>query len=274
MGIARELGGIVREARRHRAAPPVKGLVLEVGGGQAPHPRSDVVVDKYVVDDFERSGEAGLALTRPLIVADGECLPFANAAFAYSIASHVLEHATDPAVFAAELTRVSQAGFVQVPSRSSELVYGWPYHPWLISKQDRTLLFEPKPQAASPGGAIMHEAWRSSSLMRIAWMADRSRWHHSLHWEGTLDVAVSGTRRFHETADIDLERTIATLESMGSSGELPPLGAGVRDVLRCPRCGSEISWAERKVTCHEAGHDYPVAGGVPILLTPATGDGS
>jgi uncharacterized protein YbaR (Trm112 family) len=268
VGLVSELAGVLREARLHRPAPPAEGLVLEVGGGQAPFPRADVVVDKYVVDDFERSGEAGLALDRPLVVADGEALPFADGAFSYSLASHVPEHAVDPVRFASELMRVSSAGFVQVPSRESELVYGWPYHPWLISVRGKTLSFQPKPEAAPPGGQIMHEAWRDSRLLRLAWMADRSRWHHSVRWTGRLDVGVTGERRFHETADVDLERTVAALEARAASGDLAPLTERVRDVLRCPVCASSLAWSDREVTCRR-GHTYRVAGGVPILLAEA-----
>src|SRR3989442_10970561 len=88
-----------REARRHRPAPPKRGLVLEVGSGATPHPRTDVVVDKYVVDAFERDG-AWMDLSRPLVVADGQRLPFADRSFAYTLALHLLEHATDPIAFA------------------------------------------------------------------------------------------------------------------------------------------------------------------------------
>ena len=99
--------------------------MLDVGAGHAAHPRADVVVDKYVADDFERG--AALDLGKPLIVADGHALPFADGAFAYVIASHVLEHATDPVRFARELTRVGRRGIRPGPEpRESELTFGWP----------------------------------------------------------------------------------------------------------------------------------------------------
>ena len=124
----RSLGADIRDARaqaaRHRPRPPGTGLVVEVGGGQRPSARADVVVDKYVEDDFERAGGAPLDTSRPLVVADGEALPFDDGSAAYVIAMHVLEHATDPVRFAAELSRVGQAGFVQVPSRAAELTVG------------------------------------------------------------------------------------------------------------------------------------------------------
>lgn len=110
LAVTRSHADAVRGTSLHSPAPPDTGLVLEVGGGQAPHPRSDVVVEKYVVDDFERPAGALLDLSKPMIVADGERLSFADGSFVYSIASHVLEHATDPVVFAGELRRVSRAG--------------------------------------------------------------------------------------------------------------------------------------------------------------------
>ena len=125
----REVRRARQEARLHEPRPPHAGLVLEVGSGQSPHPRADVLVDKYVADNFERPHEIGIDFARPFVVADGQQLPFADGSFSYSIALHVLEHATDPLRFAAELSRVASAGFVQVPSSVAELTFGWPYHP-------------------------------------------------------------------------------------------------------------------------------------------------
>jgi len=82
-----------RNTVKHSPRPPQTGWVLDVGSGQAPNLRSDLIVDKYVADDFERGSP--LVIDKPLVVADGHALPFAPATFAYVIASHVLEHATD-----------------------------------------------------------------------------------------------------------------------------------------------------------------------------------
>lgn len=65
----REAARIPGEARQHRASPPSDGLVVEIGGGQSPHPRTDLVVDRYVVDDFEREGALRAPLS-PLFHAD------------------------------------------------------------------------------------------------------------------------------------------------------------------------------------------------------------
>jgi len=262
--LARELRAIPAEARRHRPRPPAAGLVLDIGAGQSPHPRADVVVDKYPVDDFERPGEAAVSLAKPLVVADGERLPFADAGFAYVIALHVLEHAGDPAAFAAEMARVAPAGFVQVPSRESELVYGWPYHPWLIDRRPGGLTFHARDGARAATG-FMHEHFLESPLLRLAWAAHRSRWHHSVAWRGRLDVAVEGTSTAERTAGFDVERTIAGLRAAA----MPPLPAAVRAVLRCPACRGSLADAPGALACSGCERRYPLAGAVPLLLEDA-----
>lgn len=262
--LVRELASIPAEARRHRPWPSDRGLVLDIGAGQSPHPRADVVVEKYPVDDFERPGEAGLSLAKPLVVADGECLPFADGSFAYVIALHVIEHAPDPARFASELARVAPAGFVQVPSRESELVYGWPYHPWLIDRTERGLRFSSR-DGQRAQGAFMHEHFAESLLLRLAWAAHRSRWHHSVEWRGALEVEVEDRSTAERTADFDVERTMAALRALS----LPPLPSAVHAALRCPHCRATLDGGDGSLTCSRCGRRYPVADEVPLLLAEA-----
>jgi uncharacterized protein YbaR (Trm112 family) len=276
--IARELGSVLRElnqARReavnHAPRPPAEGLVLEVGAGQSPHPRVDVVVDKYVADNFERPAEAGLDVSKPLVVADGERIPFADGSFAYTIALHVLEHATDPAAFAAELSRASTAGFVQVPSRESELTFGWPYHPWLIDREGDTLVFTPREAKRAPLGDLFHGSYAESTLLRLWWASHRSTWHHSVHWRGQLDVKVRGESAAEKTAVLDVDRTIEILSLLDERGALRPLSSGLGSLLRCPACRARLEAAPGTLSCIDCDRSYPVVGGVPVLLEEAVG---
>src|SRR6266568_7871058 len=109
--------------------------------------------------DVCSSDLAQIDVSRPLIVADGERLPFADRSVAYAIALHVLEHATDPRAFAEELARVAPAGFAQVPTREAELTFGWPYHPWLIDRDGDTLIFVPREDRKAPAGELFHRAY-------------------------------------------------------------------------------------------------------------------
>jgi uncharacterized protein YbaR (Trm112 family) len=267
VSVGRELARIPREAALHRPRPPEAGLVLEVGSGDAPHPRADVVIDKYVADNFERA--ADLDLTRPLVVADGHRLPFADQTFHYVIALHVLEHATDPRRFAGELSRVAPAGFVQVPSRESDLTFAWPFHPWLIDRSGDTLVFSPQENQRAPCGEFFHRAYATSAMFRLWHAAHRSRWHHSVEWRGELSVEVTGTSTAVMAAEIDLERTVAALEAALTKGILRPLPPLVRERLCCPVCRSTLSFEARRIVCAGCGARYPRVGDVPVLLEEA-----
>jgi uncharacterized protein YbaR (Trm112 family) len=267
--MAREVAAGHREAARHTPRPPFSGLVVEIGAGQSPHPRADLVVDKYLADNFERPGEADLDFSKPLLIADGHRLPLADKSMAYSIALHVLEHATDPVLFAAELSRVSAGGFVQVPSREAELTFGWPYHPWLIDRVDDTLVFTPRNGLKAPVGEVFHRGYAESALLRNWWAASRSRWHHSVEWRDSLSVEVNGTSSAEQTASFDVERTLDTLRSLSQHGALPPLPTHLRAALRCPSCHDELTESARGLKCASCGRSYPAVGPVPLLLEAA-----
>jgi Methyltransferase domain len=269
LGAVRELAAVPRERRRAVSRPPPDGLVVEVGGGQRAHPRADVVIDKYVVDDFEREAGLGLDLSRPLVVADGERLPLRDGAAAFVIALHVLEHAPDPAAFAAELSRVAPAGFVQVPSRLAELTYGWPFHPWLIDLVDGELVFEPRDGRSAPAGDLFHDDLARSALHRLWFAAHRSRWHLSVAWQGELRVRAPGRIEHGERASFDAEATAAALGRLDGEGRLQPLPEGVRDALCCPACRAPLAFEPRLAGCESCGRAYPVAGPVPLLLDEA-----
>jgi hypothetical protein len=263
----RELARARTEARRHTPRPPADGLVLEVGPGQAPHPRADVVVDKYVADDFERKG--ALDVSKPLVVADGQQLPFAGRSFAYVLALHVLEHATDPTRFAAELSRVAAAGFVQVPTRVAELTFGWPYHPWLIDREASELVFRPRNGQRAPVGDVFHQACAESPLFRSWWAANRELLHHSIEWRSELEVRVEGQSVAEQTAELDVERTVSALGELDRRGALKPHLETVIAALRCPSCSASVYFNAERADCSGCDRSYPVVGYVPILLVEA-----
>lgn len=258
---------MLAERKRHQPRPPSAGRVVDVGGGDRPHPRADMVVDKYVADNFER--EMDISLDKPLVVADGEQLPFVDDAFAYVIASHVLEHAIDPTRFAAELSRIGQAGFVQVPSDLAELTFGWPFHPWLVGLESDVLVFRPRDGLAAPRGEYFHTAYADSSLMKAWFEAHLSDWRHSIHWQGDFGVRVEGSGRAPQTADFDVERSASLLAEAGRRGRVAAIPPELRSLLRCPHCAGELDFRQDRTVCTGCGREYRVAGGVPLLIEDA-----
>ena len=123
-------------------------LVLEIGGGGDPHPRSTVLVDKYPGPDGmrQRGGDALEVGTRTLIQADGAHLPFRDGQFDYVIASHVIERVPTPDVFAfvRELQRVGARGYIEAPSIAYDVLRDVPEHVWLVHLADGTIHLAPR----------------------------------------------------------------------------------------------------------------------------------
>ena len=129
-------------------------LVLDIGSGHNPHPRANVLADRFFEDDAERTGK-GIVLdeAKPFVIADACAMPFKDGAFDYLVCSHVAEHIDDVPAFCAELQRVSKAGYVETPSKFTELIRHPPNHRWFVSSKGSLLRFEKAP-VDNPLGAL------------------------------------------------------------------------------------------------------------------------
>lgn len=111
---------------------PANARVLDVGSGHNPHPRANVVVDKYTDNNYHRAGDIKVLRKQEFINADGENLPFKDNEFDYVICNHVLEHVDNPEKFLAELSRVGKRGYIETPSLLGEHLIPKPSHKWLL----------------------------------------------------------------------------------------------------------------------------------------------
>lgn len=94
--------------------------VLDVGSGHNPHPRANVIIDKFDDSNFHRSGDIKVLKKQRFVNADGERMPFSDKEFDFVICCHVLEHVDNPNIFLDELGRVGKAGYLETPSLMGE----------------------------------------------------------------------------------------------------------------------------------------------------------
>lgn len=113
--------------------------VLEVGGGDNPHYRSNVVVDKFSQSNYHRSGDLRLLKKQTFIEADGAELPFKDNEFDYVICCQVLEHVDNPEKFLSELFRVARRGYIETPSLTGEYLFPKASHTWILHELKNTL---------------------------------------------------------------------------------------------------------------------------------------
>lgn len=118
--------------------------VLEVGGGHNPHPRSNVVVDKFVDSNYHRHADIKVLKKQRFVEADGEKLPFEDNEFDFVICNQVLEHVENPHKFLTEQMRVAKQGYLETPSLIGEYLFPKKSHKWLILELNNKLVLMDK----------------------------------------------------------------------------------------------------------------------------------
>lgn len=135
--------GLAWSLRRLHCPVPSRALVLEVGSGGNPYPRANVLLDAYEIG-AERV-EKNLIRDRPLVLGYAEQMPFRTKSFDFVIASHVLEHSSDPERFVRELMRVAHAGYIETPDGFFERLNPFVFHRLEVSAVDGQLRIFRKP---------------------------------------------------------------------------------------------------------------------------------
>ena len=108
--------------RKSRLPVDSDGLVLDVGSGGTPYPRSDVLLDRLTGAEH-RCGDA-MMIDRHAVYGDAQCMPFKDKSFDFIVASHILEHMAEPEKFIKELQRVGKAGYIETPNAIFERLIG------------------------------------------------------------------------------------------------------------------------------------------------------
>jgi SAM-dependent methyltransferase len=173
-----------------RCSPPTTGLVLEVGSGDNPHPRSDILVDRFLADNTERGGN--IVVDRPLVVADAHHLPFRDHAFCYVICSHILEHMDDPLQFSRELSRVGRSGYIGCPSEIAERLFHWSFHRWYVNLIDGTLILHPK-EPAEPFGELFDYLYEYNPIYYFFQRSMPDLFWVECEWHGAITIKVTDT---------------------------------------------------------------------------------
>lgn len=174
-------------------------LLLDVGGWGAPFNRATHILDAM---PFQTRGVMGSYGPPPERFSpeswvqrdfcDREPWPWPDDHFDFSLCVTTLEDIRDPIWVCSELSRVSKAGYVEVPTVIDELVYGGGGGPWLGHEHHRWLCFIDadaqrieflhKPHS-------LHDNWRVRVLPRWAAEMGLDDQLQGLFWEGTLDAS-------------------------------------------------------------------------------------
>jgi SAM-dependent methyltransferase len=118
--------------------------VLDVGSGGHPFSKATHLLDRHLGATTHRTEEL-VRDARPLMAADIYALPFRDKSWDFVFCSHVLEHLERPGDAIRELVRVGGRGYIETPTRTSDLLFNITrlpdHHRWHTLRQADTLVF-------------------------------------------------------------------------------------------------------------------------------------
>jgi SAM-dependent methyltransferase len=175
----------------HRLGIGRHDRVLEIGSGGRPHSRSNVLLDRFV-DDGHREGRVLVRDQRPLLIADGEALPFRDQSFDYCICMHVLEHVEHPERLLAEMQRVARAGYIETPTELFDWMFSVPpyteIHRWFVNAAGGELVLTRKtPDNSRHRFAHLFDVLRAEDPHFERWLEKRPHLFTVQHeWRGMI----------------------------------------------------------------------------------------
>jgi SAM-dependent methyltransferase len=164
-------------------------LVLEVGSGGNPFPRSNILVDAHL--DTRERWWAPLIHDRPTIIAFAENLPFKNKSFDYVIASHVLEHSPNPEKFLLELQRVAKRGYIETPDAFMERINPYKDHRLEVTVRNNALNIRKKgTENVFPELVELYSFKAKNIITKNVFTNYPTDFHVCFHWEDAINFNI------------------------------------------------------------------------------------
>lgn len=264
-------------ARRLHCPVGKDDLVLDVGSGGNPYPRANVLLDAY--EDTPERFHLPLIKDRPMVLGAAERMPFKEKAFDFVIASHVLEHTSDPDSFIQELMRVGKAGYIETPDGFFERINPFRFHRLEVYHKHGRLHIFKKPSWRHDSYLVdgYENQVKCGAFLRFT--SDEPRpFYVRYYWDDKIDYVIDNPEvscdwplptNEYATAKLGVRYRVVSLLRRAFSQRRRNAQLDVRSLLACPACGGiELSFQSAEVSCPACGSHYPIRDGVPVMYPP------
>lgn len=203
--------------------------VIEIGSGHNPTYRANVIVEKYIDNNYHRGGNIKIYPHQQFINADGEHLPIKDKEFDYVICNQVLEHVEHPEIFVHEQNRIAKRGYIETPSLIGEQLFPKKSHKWLILDIDGKLVMYEKSRmeenyANDYGRLFLNYLPYQSIAYRLLELTEGDLMINRYEWKDAIEIIVNPTeekylRFFTQPWDDEMIQTIFPPRSLSTEGK-------------------------------------------------------
>ena len=267
---------------------PINGtdLVLDVGAGGNPYPRSDVLMDRLTGSEH-RCGESML-IDRLAVFGDASKMPFKDKAFDFVIASHILEHMADPETFLKELQRIGKAGYIETPNAIFERLHPYNIHCLEIIENNGVLHIHKKHGPVEDAFLGTKKLLEDNSIWGKYMQDSPHMFHVRYFWNDEIKYEVSNP----DVSAHWIEEIYAHSETGETKDSYLTDENGWRDyglailnrwhvyrrsrrlknfnltsILACPECGGALHVANQLLGCSNCKVAYPYNNGIHDFTT-------
>lgn len=251
-------------------------IVLDIGSGNNPHPRSDVLIDRLSGKEH-RSG-APMLIDRAAVIGDALRLPFKDKAFDFVIASHVLEHISDPVTFFKEIQRVGKAGYIETPSFLYERLNPSVAHCLEIHSSGEELVIQKKSEPVTDKFMKDSEYLTKPTPWSELAHNDPSLFHVRFYWKDNIRYTITNPEVscdwVDKIYDESSSKDVVFLNQKDRKG-WRKFGIGLMQwyfnhsrkkrlseerffsLLACPDCHGSLNKVEANLVCSKCHNSYP-----------------
>lgn len=281
MRILKKLGfnRLAWSMRRLHCPVTDSSLVLDVGSGGNPYARANVLLDAY--EDTPERFHLPLIKDRPIVFGAAEQMPFRDKAFDFVIASHVLEHSSEPEKFLTELMRISKAGYIETPDAFFERINPFRFHRLEVSLNNGSLIIFKKPswRHATYLVDLYENQLKCEQFLKFTSSCPgpfyvRYYWDHSISYKvenPDVDAAWPLPDVEYPKTKVGLRYNVVSLVRSLFSQRRRNATLSLSELLACPTCRSEdLTIAAEVITCRSCSRTYPVRDGIPVMYPAAS----
>ncbi|MEI6334902.1 MAG: class I SAM-dependent methyltransferase [Methylococcaceae bacterium] len=266
-----------------------RDLVLEVGSGGNPYPRSNVLLDAY--EETRERFWVPLIHDRPTVLSFGENLPFKDKAFDYVIAAHVLEHTPDPEKFLAELQRVARAGYIETPDAFMERINPYKDHRLEVTIRNGGLVIRKKPAWIYDNDLVELYEQRAKVIITAETIPQHAaEFHMRYFWQDKIKFSIVNPEVDATWASPSPSQSLDTPQKLGIKAKYRLLllclirtlfSQGRRNakldilpLMHCPKCHSENleRQSATEIVCRDCKSQFNQRGNVFYMQPNITGN--